>query len=172
MPNLEPKIAIQNALQDFVRKPLAQAALTLLETLGYRSDKRLTFTPNSAAQFRVEFDPNHQLNLQNARLKEWKSVDFLFQITGDELAGALSTQGQLFRNQKVDQTLIQSYLFFAIELGGAHYTRTDLATITREVNKLFPMPAMLLFRHGDTLTLAIITRRVTSGMATGMYWKK
>jgi hypothetical protein len=28
------------------------------------------------------------------------------------------------------------------------------------VNRLFPMPAMLLFRHGDTLTLAVIPRRL------------
>ena len=43
---------------------------------------------------------------------------------------------------------------------GSHYTRTALADITREVNKLFEMPALILFRHGDLLTLAIINRRM------------
>src|SRR5205085_1517602 len=50
--------------------------------------------------------------------------------------------------------------FFAIELGGRQYTRTHLAEITREVNRLFLQPAMLLFKHGDTLTLSIIDRRL------------
>jgi len=40
------------------------------------------------------------------------------------------------------------------------YSRTQLAGITREINKLFPMPVMILFRHGDTLTLSIINRRL------------
>jgi adenine-specific DNA-methyltransferase len=55
---------------------------------------------------------------------------------------------------------MESYLLLAIELKGEHYTRTALAGITRELNKLFAMPALILFRHGDTLTLAIINRRL------------
>ena len=34
------------------------------------------------------------------------------------------------------------------------------AGLTRAVNRLFQMPAMILFRHGDTLTLAVINRRL------------
>ncbi len=160
MPNLEPKTAIQNAIQGFTHKPLASAALSLLETLGYKSDKRLALTPNHAPQFRANFDTEGKLNSENARLGEWKTVDFLFQLAGDDVQGPLSSQGQLFQNKKVEQTQIESYLFFAIELSGTHYTRADLSAITREVNKLFLMPAMLLFKHGETLTLAIINRRI------------
>ena len=160
MPNLEPKLAIRNALQAFTHRPLAQSALNLLETLGYQSDKRLALTPNNTAQFRAEFDPGQQLDLKNARTDEWRSVDFLFQISDDDMRGALSGQGQMFHNRQVDQTLINSYLFFAIELSGEHYTRGSLAGITRAVNKIFPMPVMLIFKHGGSLTLAIIARRM------------
>lgn len=47
-----------------------------------------------------------------------------------------------------------------VQFGKPHYSRTELSGITRAVNRLFPMPAMLLFRHGDTLTLAVINRRL------------
>jgi hypothetical protein len=83
----------------------------------------------------------------------------LFQLTSEELSRA----GQMrfgFSGGRVDNTIIESYLFFAIDLAGHTYTRTQLAGITREVNKLFPMPVMLLFRHGENLTLAIISRRL------------
>ena len=55
--------------------------------------------------------------------------------------------------------VINSFLFFALELQGNRYTRTALAGITREINKLFAMPALVLFCHGETLTLAIISHR-------------
>jgi hypothetical protein len=53
-----------------------------------------------------------------------------------------------------------SHFFFAIALSKPTYTRTELSGITRAVNRPSPMPAMLLFRHGDTLTLAVINRRL------------
>ena len=55
---------------------------------------------------------------------------------------------------------MESYLFFAIKLNGDHYTRTQLSQITREINKPFDMPAMILFQHGGALTFAVIDRRL------------
>ena len=43
---------------------------------------------------------------------------------------------------------------------GKEFTRTDLANITREINKLFPMPAFILFKRGNCLTLSVINRRL------------
>ncbi|MDO9212255.1 MAG: N-6 DNA methylase [Methylococcales bacterium] len=40
------------------------------------------------------------------------------------------------------------------------YSRTELANIAREFNKIFPMPVLLLIKHGDRLTLAIVHRRL------------
>ncbi len=55
---------------------------------------------------------------------------------------------------------IQSYLFLAIELRRDRYSRTELAQITRAVNRVFDMPALLIFKHGSTLTFSIINRRL------------
>ena len=55
---------------------------------------------------------------------------------------------------------MQSYVFVAVELKRDSYTRTDLSQITRAVNRVFDMPAMLLFKYGGALTLAVISRRL------------
>ena len=90
----------------------------------------------------------------------WKSVDFLFQLTDEEIRTSANQQFDFESKGAYNGSIINSYLFFAIELKGSHYSRTALAGITREVNKLFDMPALILFRHGNTLTLAIINRRL------------
>ena len=55
---------------------------------------------------------------------------------------------------------IESYLFFVVELDGQNYSRTQFSHITREINRLFPMPVMILFKYGSFLTLAVIDRRL------------
>lgn len=114
-------------------------------------------------------------NAEQALLGDWRSVDFLFQLTGVEVQDALhiaSHGGLLFESKgKYDGAVIESYLFLAIDLcapedragerAGRTYTRTELSAITRAVNRLFDMPVMVLFRHADTLTLAIIRRRLS-----------
>lgn len=159
---LETKRAIQVALAGFASQPLAQAAVALFESLGYRSTKRIALTPNTPANFLTTFEQGRKLNPDQALLPNWQSVDFLFQLTDDEVrAAAGGTQQFLFDSRgKWDGADIESYLVFAITLAKPHYTRTELSGITRAVNRLFPMPAMLLFRHGETLTLAVINRRL------------
>ena len=102
-----------------------------------------------------------KLNRDRALTAEWASIDLLFQLRGDDLT-LTDTTGVLFdpSQTQVDNTIIASYLFFAIRLEGNDYSRTQLSQITREINKLFIMPAMLLFQHGETLTLSIINRRL------------
>ncbi len=160
MNNLQTKQAIESALKDFSKKPLAQAATDLFESLGYTSEKRLVLSPNSREQFLSTFAQGKILNDKSSLSDEWKSIDFLFQLTDDEILAA-GPQKLLFDSKgSFEGTVIESYLFFAIDLKGTHYTRTALAGITRELNKLFAMPALILFRYGDALTLSIINRRL------------
>lgn len=160
--NIELKYAIRDALYDFNNKPMSIAATSLLNTLGYRSDKRIELQPNNEKQFRAEFDPQKKLNGEKALVGMWSSVDVLFQITDDEIQESMGGQPMMFASNRVDGAIINSYLFFAIQLKEREkaYTRTELANITREVNKLFFMPVMIMFRHGDTISLSIIRRRL------------
>jgi len=160
MKNTDLKQTIQNTLKTFDGQSLSKAASALFKSLGYYSDKRMALTPNTATQFQVEYDPHNQLNSAKAMLNEWKSVDFLFQITDEEIRGAMQGQAGLFASQKVDGTDINSYLFFAVSLKGKDYSRSQLATAAREINKRFLMPVMVLFHYDELLTMAIIARRL------------
>jgi adenine-specific DNA-methyltransferase len=98
----------------------------------------------------------------------WKTIDVLFQLTDDEVRQGLGFgQEDMFTSDgQVDDQRIESYLFVAIELkpkdDGTNFTRTDLSRITRALNHqdVFRVPIMLLFRHGDCLSLAVINRRL------------
>ena len=127
--------------------------------LGYESQRTLNRDANTLEAFRADFDTDNLINLEKASLDEWQTADFLFQITADEIRQ--HTQETLIFNEDpgVDESIYQSYLFLAIKLKGDTYSRTALANITREVNKLFAIPAMLIFQHGRSLTFAIINRR-------------
>jgi adenine-specific DNA-methyltransferase len=154
------KKTVEAALQTFPNQSLAEAALHLFEVLGYTSQKRLKLSPNNLDTFIATFAQGKTLNDRYALPGEWKSIDFLFQLTDDEIRAA-SNQQFLFESKGAyNGAIINSYLFFALELKGNRYTRTALAGITRELNKLFTMPALVLIRHGETLTLAVINRRL------------
>jgi len=156
------KEAIPAALKAFAVQPLAPAAIALLESLGYRSQKRITLKPNTAETFAATFAKEKPLNPQNAILADWQSADFLFQLTDEEVRSAAAGKQQFLfdADGRWNGAEVKSFIFIAITLAKPQYTRTDLSRITRAVNRLFPMPAMLLFRHGDTVTLAVINRRL------------
>ena len=150
---------IKNALKHFAEGNLADNARRLLDTLGYQSERTMSLQPNTAEGFIENFDPSNTMNLERALLDEWESVDILFQLTGDEITlSDQTTSGS--EEGGIDNSVYQSYLFFALKLRGNGYSRTQLSQITREINRLTPMPAMVVFQHGRSLTFAVIDRRL------------
>ncbi len=151
---------IQDQLAAFAGEDMKTGAGRLLNSLGYSSDKTVEITPNTADGFKQFLRTNStaSLNDEKAKTDEWRTIDFLFQLTDNEIGRGLG----LFNNSQVDVSdkRIESYLFFAIELTGDSYSRTKLADITREINKVFPMPAMIVFRYGNAITFSIIDRHV------------
>jgi hypothetical protein len=151
------KEKILQSLQTFSGDNLTKNALKLFDTLGYNTDRQAPLDIQDYTCFKTTYaEANPRFNEDKALVKDWKYVDFLFQLSKEEI----NRQHSLFDTKRVDDTIIESYLFFAIELAAAQYTRTALSSITREINKLFPMPAMILFKYGQTLTLAVISRRL------------
>jgi len=152
------KQQIERDLQVFAKTDIKTAAIGLLNTLGYQSKKTLDLD-NTPDAFLAEFDKrDRKFRKDKALFDRWKSVEFLFQITDDEVRNA-GAQSTLF-DSGYDHGNYQSYLFFVLDLKKSNYTRTQLADITREINLLFDMPAMLLVRHNGALTLAVIDRRL------------
>ncbi|MYC74856.1 hypothetical protein F4X10_03665, partial [Candidatus Poribacteria bacterium] len=159
MNELRTKKNIEQALKGFQRDALVMNAKDLLNALGYESEITVELESNLAEEFISYFDQFGKLNRERAMVEEWESIDFLFQLTEEEISRTDQTR-IAFKNHQLDDTIIESYVFFALKLRESDYTRTQLSTITREINKLMPMPAMIIFQHGQTVSLAVIDRRL------------
>lgn len=114
--DLELKKQIEVNLQSFLSGDLRRNALQFFETLGYESDKIIELQPNTPEGFKTFLSENSKklTNEKKAYLDEWETVDFLFQLTDEEINRTKS----LFDSNSVDVTdkRIESYLFFAIKL--------------------------------------------------------
>ena len=167
----EQRTAVQNHLQQLAGTSDLFAAGNAFfgKALGYDTSREGDLEEGTYAEFRelyVADDPMFQDDNallkweEKALAKEWRGVRLLFQLTETEMSRGVS----LFDTGKVDNTVMESYLFVAIDLTGEAYSRTKLAAVTREVNKLFRQPVLLLFRYGtearQLLTLAVIDRRL------------
>jgi hypothetical protein len=160
MNELESKQRIERSLSRFSQGSLLENGIVLLNTLGYHSERQVTLTPNTLEGLVEIYPPLAGINREKALADDWLSVDILFQLTGDELRE--TAQGRfIFENlHRVDNQIIESYLFLAIRLKQVEYSRSKLADLTREINKFFKMPVMILFQHGSCLTVSIINRRL------------
>ncbi len=151
------KIGIQSSIKALGSREFSKSVLSLFSILGYKTDRQNPFPQKTFQFFKDSFlGANQSFNEDKALTKEWTSVDLLFQLSRAEL----TDQQGLFEIKRVDNTIIEAYLFFAIELSKADYSRTALAQITREVNKVFRMPVMVVFRHGNNVTISVTNRRM------------
>lgn len=153
-------VEIKSALVAMASTPLKSAATALFGTLGYTSQKtvQLDGKPES---FAALLDGGDQLvSKPAAHFDQWKRVDFLFQLTNDEIPMLAAGQRDLLQApQDFRTSIIESFVFLAIELQPGDWTRGALASMTREINRVFPMPAVILFKHGDFASIAVIDRR-------------
>lgn len=154
--------SIQGELQKFAAQPLDKSAIALLAALGYRSEKTADLGSNAETllgnieQFRPEMGA---INRAKVFASRWKYCAFLFQLTNDEIPSLALGQQPLGADGKLAQGQIESFVFLAIDLQGEQWSRSQLATIARELNKRFPMPAIFLFRQEGLFSLAVIDRR-------------
>ncbi|MCY4543500.1 MAG: Eco57I restriction-modification methylase domain-containing protein, partial [Rhodobacteraceae bacterium] len=147
--------AISDALGGFTTNaPLRDSAKGLLNALGYESQR--TVDVGSVTGFLTHFANGCKLTKNQRKLfKSWNSVDIVFQFSEDEFA----TQSGRFETQSFDEARNKSLLFLAVDMSEEQYPRMHLAETTRAVNRLFAMPAIVLFRHGSTMTIATTHRR-------------
>ena len=147
---------------------LPDATRQLLSALGYASQKTLNL-PSAPNEFAAELagllGEGRALNPERAGIADWRSAAFLFQLTDDELPALAAGQQSFFATGGMRAHQIESFVFIALDLNAGSWSRTRLALMTREINRIFPMPAILLFRHPDAndlplLSIAVIHRRV------------
>ena len=65
----------------------------------------------------------------------------------------------LLEGSDFNSGIAKSFLFIAVKLKPGNYARGKYAEMTREINKRFAMPTVVLFSNGDHATLAFVHRR-------------
>ena len=150
----EMREAIGKALLGFADAPLREGAAAVLNALGYASER--TADAGNVAEFLDRYEAGSRLTeKQRALFESWREVELVFQVTDEEVAGP----GDLSTEDGFDACRIRSFVFIAVELASGPYSRTRLAEMTRALNRLFEMPAMLLLRCEARFSLAVIHRR-------------
>jgi adenine-specific DNA-methyltransferase len=151
------------ALTAFAGKSLRTAARDLFAILGYASERALDL--GSVSHFCKTYDSAGTVLSRFEPAARWKSIQLLFQLTSADIARSSGRQLELIAPDPADLSTraIESYLFFALDLAppadGKPRSRTDLCDLARALNRLFPMPALVLFKEGDKLSVAITYRR-------------
>ena len=149
---------IKNYLEKFNVDDLYNSSIEFFKILGYESERIQKFEDSSVEDLlEMAQDKVDGFNFDKALLNHWQNIDFLFQLTDEEMQDSMP----LFKADEIDtsKNQISSYLFFALKLSNETYNKTDLVNITRQINRLFLMPALILFQYGNVVTLAIIDRR-------------
>ena len=150
--------------------PLAESTRALFEELGYPTDRQQELDEPTWPEFESAYVLDRALGAgfdrDKARVTEWAEVDLAFQLVQADLTGALkqdrSQLGIVFEERRqVDVRDVKSWLVFSLRLTGTSYSRAELAALTREINRLFRGPALVLITYGPgKAALAVIHRRL------------
>ncbi len=151
---------IEANLRHFDEHPLREAATAFLNTLGYHSRRVGNDGIDSDRYQRLKAAAAETANpTQKLRMDDWQAFYLVLQVTDTEINAQITQQKLLFESTDIDDTLMRSYMFVAVQLAEGSYTRTQLSDITRFINRQLPQPIMVIFRYSAFLTLAIINRR-------------
>ena len=151
------KTKIESALAGMIDNDFLETSKELLTVLGYRSERTVEL-PGTAEDFIQRFPArNKNTETEQEFLDSVESVKLMFQVTSEEIAPG--DQPTLFESPAFDKGYVRSFTFFAIELKDKDYPRGKYAQFTREVNKRFIMPIVVLFRVKDRLTIGFVGRR-------------
>ncbi|MDR2170325.1 MAG: Eco57I restriction-modification methylase domain-containing protein [Planctomycetaceae bacterium] len=161
MSDIDLKKKIRQVITEFEGRDLTSVSLKLFETLEYNTTCRQPLVEKTSEHFINAYAKKSNFSKEKALTNKWKSIDLLFQLTSKEM----SNKQSLFKAGRLDTQIIESYLFMAVDLlpkDESHndYSRSEIADITREINKVFLMPALVIFRYEGKITIAIINRRV------------
>ncbi|MCC8991100.1 MAG: hypothetical protein LM514_00515, partial [Streptococcus sp.] len=137
---------IRDALAGFAGLPLEKAATAFFAVLGYQGDRIQDEIGHNPDEF-LAHSPE-SFNRERAHTQHWRRCAFLFQLTNEEIPLLAAQQQPLVTATRYVRNDIESFVFLAIELHEENnWSRTALAAITREFNRAFAMPAIILFPY-------------------------
>ena len=148
---------IGHALSALPNEEFTESVKLMLGVIGYESERAIDLS-GKVDDFISQFPArNENTQTEQAFREDVQSVRILFQLTDTEIALARN----FLSTDDFDSGNARSFLFFAVELNGASYPRGQYAQFTREINKRFSMPSVVLFKTvTDHLTLSFVHRRM------------
>ena len=150
---------IQSVLREYSDTDCQTAALKLLETMGYRSERTLELSDDVDDFINTFAAPNPDTKAERGFREHVESVKLIFQFSDAEIAK--SAQSNMFDAGAFDRSNARSFLFASVELAGESYSRGEYALFTREINKRIDIPTVVVFRTSTgAVSLAFVNRRV------------
>ena len=150
---------VRDALSELADGDFSKTAEKLLGILGYRGDDALPSEAVTVGDFIADYPAdNPDTKAEQEFSENTQSVRFISQISDAEITA--NAQHVLIDSSAFDTGNARSFLFLAVALKEATYTRGQYAAFTREINKRWQIPTVVLFKTAaNLLTLAFAHRR-------------
>ena len=151
---------VRDALGELPDEDFSKTAEKLLGSLCYRSDDALPSETATVGDFIANYPtPNPDTKSEQEFIKSAVSVRIISQISDAEITA--NAQQALIDASAFDTGNARSFLFLAVELKEDTYSRGQYAAFTREINKRWQFPTVVLFKTAaNLLTLAFAHRRL------------
>ena len=151
---------VRDVLSELADGDFSRTAEKLLGILGYRGHDALPSEAVTVGDFIADYPAdNPDTKAEQEFSGNTQSVRFISQISDAEVTA--NAQQVLIDSSAFDTGNARSFLFLAVELKEVTYTRGQYAAFTREINKRWQIPTVVLFKTAANLvTLAFAHRRV------------
>ena len=151
---------VRDVLSELADGDFSRTAEKLLGILGYRGDDALPSEAVTVGDFIADYPAdNPDTKAEQEFSGNTQSVRFISQISDAEVTA--NAQQVLIDSSAFDTGNARSFLFLAVELKEVTYTRGQYAAFTREINKRWQIPTVVLFKTAANLvTLAFAHRRL------------
>jgi hypothetical protein len=141
---------IPNALQKFTNKPLQEATRDLFKnTLG------IPISPLADTAIPPErFFRNAYKETQHSCIRE---IFLTAKITDESFSEdtQVDSSFETIASEIEQSKDYQGLFIFAVDLGNSELNRGELATLTRDINKMFPTPVIVVFKHAANSRLVL-----------------
>ena len=151
---------VRDVLSELADGDFSKTAENLLGSLGYRGDDALTSEAITVGDFIADYPADNPDTKSEQEFSEnTQSVRFISQISDAEITA--NAQQALIVSSAFDTGNARSFLFLAVELKDATYSRGQYSAFTREINKRWQIPTVVMFKTAaNLLTLAFAHRRL------------
>ena len=149
---------VPDVLSELPDGDFSKMAEKFLGSLGYRGDDALPSETVTVGDFIADYPaPNPDTKSEQEFAENAQAVRIISQISDAEI----TANAQQALIDAFDTGNARSFLFLAVELKEHTYSRGQYAAFTREINKRWQFPTVVLFKTASNLlTLAFAHRRL------------